>query len=349
VAALKNQHFVPKCLLKPFSHQDEGRAINLYNIRHDKLIPRAPVKGQCARDYLYGKDGVIEQSLSKIEGSFSTIRNCVLAGGNESQDMRDLNFFTYLQFRRTEMAVSRIRESYELMTAGIFGASDAPAIPNDHMLIMDSLRYCFASVRYIEDLKIRMIENKSDIDFVISDDPAIFANRYAAQKLKDDTFGISSSGVFLTMPLSPKLAVICYDGLVYTIPDLVDGRIVVVKVDAIEALNEFQNLKAGENVYFQDWEKRDYVREEFLAVKARRPTAWSAVTHLVPVAGKNETYVEGTVEEAKRAGKSLLKMSFKYPQPSRWFPPLKFRGKPKTFFEETGAGHVRKAEWLRGG
>ena len=56
MAELKNQHFVPRCLLKPFSFKGEGRWIELYNIRHDKLIERAAVKGQCARNYLYGKE-----------------------------------------------------------------------------------------------------------------------------------------------------------------------------------------------------------------------------------------------------------------------------------------------------
>ena len=55
MANLKNQHFVPRCLLKPFTQDGEGKAINVYNIRHDKLIQNAPVKGQCARDYLYGE------------------------------------------------------------------------------------------------------------------------------------------------------------------------------------------------------------------------------------------------------------------------------------------------------
>jgi hypothetical protein len=104
---LKNQHFVPRCLLKPFSHMGEGRSINLYNIRQDRLIPRAPMKGQCARHYLYGKDGRMEQSLSKIEGSFSRTRERIMEGSNAEQDKRDLNFFTYLQFRRTARCASK--------------------------------------------------------------------------------------------------------------------------------------------------------------------------------------------------------------------------------------------------
>ena len=38
MADLKNQHFVPRCLFKPFTSRQEGKAINLYNIRHQKLV-----------------------------------------------------------------------------------------------------------------------------------------------------------------------------------------------------------------------------------------------------------------------------------------------------------------------
>lgn len=346
----KNQHFVPRILLKPFSLNGEGKAINLYNIRGDRLIPSAPVKGQCARHYLYGEDGKLESSLAKIEGSFGATRDRIMAGGNLAQDRQDLNFFTYLQFRRTEMAAQRLKESYEMMNENTFGTKDEPAVPSARRLILQSLQFCLQTRHDIEDLKIRIIENRTKVDFVISDDPSVLMNRFAAQKLGGAGFGISSSGVLFVMPLAPRFAVICYDGLVYTLPDLTKGRLYVKHVDAAEALNELQNLKAAENIYFNNWEDRDHVRAKFLIVKDNRPKEWSAIKHLIP-AGEDETgtlYKEGTIDEAKKAGKSLMQMSVKYPEPSRWFPPLKFRGKPKTFYEGTGVGHVRKKEWLRG-
>jgi hypothetical protein len=43
----------------------EDRSINLYNIRADRLISDAPVKGQCACHYWYGDDGQLEAAGSK--------------------------------------------------------------------------------------------------------------------------------------------------------------------------------------------------------------------------------------------------------------------------------------------
>jgi hypothetical protein len=69
----KNQHYVPKCHLKPFSVDAQGRAINLFNIAKALTIPNAPVKGQCAKDYLHGTDLRLEDALGKIESHYGQI------------------------------------------------------------------------------------------------------------------------------------------------------------------------------------------------------------------------------------------------------------------------------------
>lgn len=51
----KNQHFVPKVHLRPFSLDGENLSISLINLRQMKPIPNAPVKNQCSSDYFYGK------------------------------------------------------------------------------------------------------------------------------------------------------------------------------------------------------------------------------------------------------------------------------------------------------
>ena len=55
MASNKNQHFVPRCYLREFTHKSENKAITVYNIDRKKCIPKAPVKNQCSKDYFYGK------------------------------------------------------------------------------------------------------------------------------------------------------------------------------------------------------------------------------------------------------------------------------------------------------
>lgn len=68
MASNKNQHFVPRCYLRPFTINCNNKAINLFNIDKQKFIKNAPVKHQCSRDYFYGEDLIIEKALQPIEG-----------------------------------------------------------------------------------------------------------------------------------------------------------------------------------------------------------------------------------------------------------------------------------------
>lgn len=81
-------------------------------------------------------------------------------------------------------------------------------------LTMESMRLCMKTIESVDDLKLRIINNRSKVDFVISDDPAVFANRYATQRLNKAGFGVHSAGMIMMMPLTPRYAVICYDNQV---------------------------------------------------------------------------------------------------------------------------------------
>jgi hypothetical protein len=196
MATLKNQHFVPKCLFKPFSDGGEGHRICMYNTRHKKFIEHASISGQCARNYLYGKDGKLETQLSEIEGKYAGLVAKVIAeDALDADDWYTLRFFAYLQFRRTEQAISRMRTFYGNIAKGVCGddKSEHPPMPSNHELMIQSLSICLDSRALLGDLKIRIIENKAREDFIISDDPAILTNRFYLQRLNKQDFGIANA------------------------------------------------------------------------------------------------------------------------------------------------------------
>lgn len=344
----KNQHFTPRCLLKSFSLGSDGKAINLYTITQDKLIRNAPLKHQCSRDYFYGADGAVEAGLAFTEGKFVQALDRTISGSDTEDDRGLLRFFAYLQLRRTEMAVTRLAAHQQGLFREIFGV-DEPEHPPTEFFMSQSLKICLATHQSLTDLKTRIIVNQTDVDFVIADDPAVFFNKYAIQKLGDTSYGMESSGLVLAMPLTPRLAVICYDGLVYTIPDLSHGRSVLKKCADVEAFNELQFLKASANIYFASWESREYVRKQLKAHEQRRTGEFATFTHAIS-AGKdengNEVFKEATKEEAQAAGRSIIHSQIKHPIPSRWLSQIKYRNPIKTYYNNTGAGHVRKQEWL---
>jgi hypothetical protein len=67
----KSHHYVPRFYLRNFSRS--GKSVDLFNIDSQRLIKNAPIKGQCCRDYFYGKNPENEKSLSAVEGEVAQL------------------------------------------------------------------------------------------------------------------------------------------------------------------------------------------------------------------------------------------------------------------------------------
>ncbi|MGY4252945.1 hypothetical protein ACVI1L_000013 [Bradyrhizobium sp. USDA 4516] len=345
----KNNHFVPRCHFKPFSLNEEGKAINLYTSVKKLLIPNAPVKSQCARDYFYGTDGVLETELEQIEGDYAAAVRRVVAKHESDDDLSLLRFFSYLQLRRTEIAMKRIKEAEEAMLNDVPEHVMPQPTLDDIMSV--SMKLCTEAKPLLADLRVRIVENRTDIDFVTSDDPAIATNKWMSQRMNAEGFGVATSGYILIMPLTPRLAVLCYDNQVYTIPSLVAGRVLLKKSSDAEALNELQYLKAAANIYFSSWEMGEYVRRQFEEARPRRIEDWFVTRYYLMVSDDGEKRVFKEVKEEETRvpnSRSIVHSGVRYPVPSRWLSQLKYRDPIKTFSNGTGAGHVRKEEWLQG-
>jgi Protein of unknown function (DUF4238) len=118
----KNQHFVPRCALKPFSRDGAGLAINLFNISRARAIQNAPVKSQCARDYLYGKgEKSAEDLLARLEEQYASIV-LRLSDGLDigAEDEKLLRLFLAIQQRRTESAINQMRELTNSMADKVY-------------------------------------------------------------------------------------------------------------------------------------------------------------------------------------------------------------------------------------
>jgi hypothetical protein len=352
--AQKNQHYVPRCALRPFSLNAEGLAINLFNISRRRAIANAPVKGQCARDYLYGKEDLrAEQLLAKLEGQYSRILDQLTVGGPlPKNDKELLQLFMLIQFRRTEMAIQQMRNWGESMEEAIFrrAPDQRPQRKRtDADLMRLSLKIGIELLEYVKDLKVVIFRNETNTDFVTCDNPAILTNRFHFQRLATNQFGVSNSGALIVMPLSPRLTSICYDGAVYSIPNASGTPYVEIKraTDAA-AVNELQYLAASKNIYFRRWEDRSSVASEAAKVSQKRTGAIPKSTIFIKdtESPHADSYRTGTPEEEVTARESLVATAFQYPEPSTWPSQLRFRDKPKTFSNGSAAGHMRKPEWL---
>ena len=220
MATQKNQHYVPRCALRLFTSQMEGRAINLFNIEAKKSIQNAPVKGQCSRDYFYGKDLRAENILARLEGHYARIASLLIHECQiTAEDENWLRLFVVVQTRRTEGAIREL----ELFSLGMTDAA-FKSHPDQRPPALDHAALVKLSVGagvklhdYMRDLKFIILRNRTELEFITSDHPAVISNKFSFEKLGDKKFGMSNSGVFLVLPISPKLTAFFFDLGVYTV------------------------------------------------------------------------------------------------------------------------------------
>ena len=206
----KNQHFVPKAHLKPFSVRGEGSAIHLFNLDRAQIFCDAPVKNQCARDYFYGQDARLERAIQLVEGEYARCVSSLHEPGTFVGEVHAtiLRRFAYLQHLRTEAAAQRSAELAFTITdvrgADIEQPTFKEAVRN---AVIDAMRYYAETMDIIDDLKVRIVRNITSDPFITSDDPAVLANRWHQQDMRalHRSFGIVSAGLVLFLPLSPTL------------------------------------------------------------------------------------------------------------------------------------------------
>jgi hypothetical protein len=86
MASNKNQHFVPRCYLKPFAIEPSRAAINLLNIDRLRFIEGAPIKHQCSGNYFHGKDIQLELALQATEGAYAQALAGIIKPGYHLSD-----------------------------------------------------------------------------------------------------------------------------------------------------------------------------------------------------------------------------------------------------------------------
>lgn len=345
----KNQHFVPRCLLRPFTLDGNGASISLFNIARGVVIPRAPARHQCSKDYFYDDGGEVEKALAALEGEFAIILRKLENGGWPNHEDRELLLlFLLVQWRRTEAAIEEQQSQMEDFKDKVFLGNEGQKDQLDlshRELVQMSLKIAFECIKYAEDLKSVIIQNKSQTDFIISDNPAVLTNRLHLQKWNERNFAMQSSGAIFTMPLGPKLATIAYDRAAYTMSST-NGVAEFRKNEDAEALNDLQILGASRNLYFSQSGGSNNLAQLLEANKTERDQPLFKNTMLIEDSKEGDTvkYRVAKPDEMRQA--TLTHTERLSRKPRTWFSPLSVRPKIRTFENGSSIGHVRKTEWL---
>lgn len=350
MASHKNQHFVPRCYLKPFSLNGEGLAINMYNIDRRKGIRNAALASQCSAAYFYGEDLTLEKLLQTPEGWYAQVLKEIRTPGYRltTDHKSSLRLFTLLQYRRTEAAAMYIAQSMnETLDIAYRGADRVPE--GERPSLKDAMQLgihtFLQTARGLDDLKVCLIRNKTHGEFITSDDPAIMTNRWylTNAKAKPHSAGMASAGALFFLPLTPTILCVIYDGDVYSIPNDA-GWVDVYKQGDINAFNEHQYLNCVANVYFSGWKLLGVIESEFLAALPHRvfPKQQLEVAVIENEDEWGETYKTVSREEAALAARKMIRMTHMFARPTRWPSPIKWRDKPKIYFNGSSVGFLRR-------
>jgi hypothetical protein len=347
MASNKNQHFVPRCYLRPFTKDGADAAINLYNIDRQKFIPLAPLKHQCSGDYFYGKDDDLEKAIQSVESAYGAALREILKPGYVLTDKhRDiLKIFWLLQHLRTEAASKRSVEMNEGMRI-VIGLDDGSFRLEIREAVQVAMRAFAGSIGIVSDLKICLLRNRTGTPFITSDDPAILTNRWHLEspKTRGHSFGLQSAGNVLLLPLNPQVLCLGYDGDVYSIPHT-NGWAEIRHDSDIAAFNQHQFLNCRANVFLQDSAHSELIHKAFVAAMDHRPAARHRINYAVLDRREGE-FARYRVVNRQEAGdheEALVHSAVVHAQPTCWPRQLSRRPKGVVFTNGTGVGYVRRA------
>lgn len=350
MASNKNQHFVPRCYLKEFTHGSENKAINVFNIDRKKFIPNAPVKNQCSKDYFYGQDEKLEEAIQFLEGSYASMLREVVNGP------KDLSYhhkviikrFWLFQYLRTEAASKRAVEMSNDMTktAGISSEDFNLEIKE---AVQIAMRVFAESMDVVDDLKICLLSNKTKIPFVTSDDPAVLTNRWHLNdhRTRFGSFGLSTCGDMFLLPLTPKIICVGYDGDVYSIPQN-KGWACIDKESDVKAFNQHQFLNCRANVFFKHSVDLQFVEESYEMVAEHRPSERHRIHYAVfdYNDGQYSRYKVIDPSEAGEHERAIIHSETVHSRPLSWPTVIRWRNRGSVYTNGTGLGYVRKGKIL---
>lgn len=248
MAVKKKQHYVPKFYLKYFS-ADEKR-LNIVNLKSKKIIILGGLKEQCYKNYFYGKDLEIENLLSEMEAISSKvllkIKNKKTIPKINSKNYTILLYFMAIQISRTLASSRGWKEMFSNLNKSV--GEVIVQLKDDPVLL--SMSMSSNTFPLYSDMGFKLIINKTDEEFILSDNPVVEYNQLFEDRYFASNTGVQSKGLQLFLPISEEVMLLAYDKWAYKVGNKNSDNIVVIKKSDIVNINLIQLINAEKNIYF---------------------------------------------------------------------------------------------------
>ncbi|MFK8000652.1 MAG: DUF4238 domain-containing protein [Polyangiales bacterium] len=272
----KNHHYVPQFLLRYFATDEKQRTIRLYLVKAGKVVENASIRHQCSVDYFYGTGGELEKKFGELKGAASKVVAALTTGEVPeplTEEYALFLVFVCFQKNRTLRAAKAVATQYEAFSRVVVRAaddivreSDHPIIPLDAPAPVDaiglSLDIAGELAFAVQDLRLKVLVNETEEEFVTSDAPVVFHNQWSGKT------GATSQGLQIFFPVSPVHMAIFYDPDIYQVGWDNGDSAAVKTVEEVRSLNFLQLGNADHAVYF-----RDSTSAKFLTPRTKEPPA----------------------------------------------------------------------------
>ena len=348
----KNQHYVPQFHLRAFS--SDGRRIQAFLKKQEKLVEHASIRDQCSRPYFYGEDGKIDGFLQLLEQSASKQiahwQTSDTPGITSVTAWERFLCFLQLQARRTPSEVELGNQAHEGTLRAIARTSpkkdgveeDIFGGPIDHLSMIRISTLAYAA---LIDLDCVVAVAPRGHEFITSDCPVVQFNTAAKKHVVADAAAIASAGLQIAFPISPSRCLILYDRGVYK----TTKRTAVMQnasAGDVLTLNALQYQNSISCLYGYELPIQEYRRIARLS-SARRTRG--VRVHAGVLDGREdgiERYRMLKENEEEASHQSIIAVQFIAPEPIKRlsFMPIKLR--PKFDRTGTGAGDVRSVKLM---
>lgn len=270
-----SHHYVPQFYLKNFS--TNHKSIGMYIDKHSNYIRQASIKKQACKDYLYGRDQIIEDTLMGLESKvFNIIKHIIdtyKIPSNQSKAYHLLILFILiLEVRVQRQADSMnnlINEQVKAMAkmSKEHGKLDVTEKTIDEMRVsldIPNLPLMQAAAQIypiILDLKATLILIENDRMFITSDNPVVRYNyMYVIRKYTQRGYGLGNMGIQIFLPISPKCCLYIYDNVMYNTSLSKQDNIILTKGKHVDELNKLFYMNSYDFLFFNEKVKESYIR-----------------------------------------------------------------------------------------
>ncbi|WP_317897126.1 DUF4238 domain-containing protein [Aurantibacillus circumpalustris] len=333
----KSEHFVPRFQIRFFSVDAEEKHTGIYNPNTGFFKSSIPLESQCQKDNFYGdKSNKVDDLLGEVETEAAPIiKNIVeteTAPKRTSSEYPWLLMYTMDMAYRTKAVSDQLEQTMENSIKQImkydpdFKDFD---IEGSRIKMKNAastgMSIIWKHVFYAIDLSVKLIANKSDTKFIMSDNPVIRYNQFLEQK-KHPSGHLAPllKGLQILFPISPDLMLVYFDKWAYNIGSEHEIVYLTNKYD-VNKLNALQVINCSESVYFTHEITNNYLVELRNKYQKVRDTNSSEMKIDTMVAGNGKGYlqmyeVNGNKEinlnlSFIRQTKQALKYSVKGPVP----------------------------------